>query len=90
MTGYGVDSDFRNLVSSCPVYEHAVKHLARFVDICPLSKQVRQCLLYPSHHLFFFLRTADFVTTTLKFKPCVRERTFWNYGLYPLVYQGLF
>ena len=42
VTGYGVDSDFRNLVSSCPVYEHAVKHLARFVDICPLSKQVRQ------------------------------------------------
>ena len=38
--GYGVDSDFRNLVSSCPLYEHAVTHLARFVDLCPLSKQV--------------------------------------------------
>ncbi|KAL9988623.1 hypothetical protein ACROYT_G003089 [Oculina patagonica] len=38
--GYGVDSDFRNLVSSCPLYEHSVKHLARFVDLCPLSKQI--------------------------------------------------
>ena len=55
VSGYGVDSDFRNLVSSCPLYEHALKHLARFVDICPLSKQVRQCILYPSPPSFFFL-----------------------------------
>lgn len=38
--GYGVDSDFRNLVSSCPLYEHALKRLARFVDLCPLSKEI--------------------------------------------------
>ena len=50
--GYGVDSDFRNLVSSCPSYEHSVKHLARFVDLCPLSKQVRQSLICPSQHSF--------------------------------------
>lgn len=38
--GYGVDSDFRNLVSSCPLFEDSVRRLARFVDLCPLSKQV--------------------------------------------------
>ena len=38
--GYGVDSDFRYLVSSCPLFEDAVTRLARFVDLCPLSKQV--------------------------------------------------
>ena len=40
--GYGVDSDFKNLVSTCPVFEEAVTQLARFVDLCPLSKQVGQ------------------------------------------------
>jgi len=40
--GYGVDSDFRYLVSSCPLFEDAVTRLARFVDLCPLSKQILQ------------------------------------------------
>ena len=35
-----MDSDFRNLVSTCPLFEDAVTRLARFVDLCPLSKQV--------------------------------------------------
>lgn len=43
--GYGVDSDFKNLVSTCPVFEEAVTQLARFVDLCPLSKQI---LKFPS------------------------------------------
>lgn len=38
--GYGVDSDFRNLVSTCPLFKDAVTRLARFVDLCPLSKQI--------------------------------------------------
>ena len=42
--GYGVDSDFKNLVSTCRLFENAVTRLARFVDLCPLSKQVGQRL----------------------------------------------
>ena len=40
LTGYGVESDFRNLVSSYPPWKHAVTRLTRFVDLCPFSAQV--------------------------------------------------
>lgn len=38
--GYGVNSDFQNLVSTCPVFKESVTQLTRFVDLCPLSKQI--------------------------------------------------
>ena len=40
LAGYGLDTDVRILVMSCPPFEQSLTHVARFVDLCPLSKEV--------------------------------------------------
>ncbi|XP_028395062.1 exonuclease mut-7 homolog [Dendronephthya gigantea] len=38
--GYGVESDFKALVTTIPVLEKSIKKMKRFVDLCTLSQQL--------------------------------------------------
>ncbi|XP_048579559.1 exonuclease mut-7 homolog isoform X2 [Nematostella vectensis] len=38
--GYGVETDFKVMLSSCPPFKEALNKVKRFVDLCHLSKEV--------------------------------------------------
>ena len=39
--GYGVESDFKALITTLPILEKSVKKMKGFVDLCTLSQQAR-------------------------------------------------
>ncbi|KXJ29534.1 Geranylgeranyl transferase type-2 subunit beta [Exaiptasia diaphana] len=45
--GYSCEGDFQIMMTSCPQWKDALTNVKRFVDVCPLSKQVD-----PYHTLF--------------------------------------
>ncbi|CAB3998303.1 exonuclease mut-7 homolog, partial [Paramuricea clavata] len=38
--GYGVESDFKALITTLPILERSIKKMKRFVDLCTLSQQL--------------------------------------------------
>jgi hypothetical protein len=41
VAGYGVEYDFKALITTLPILEKSIKKMKRFVDLCTLSQQAR-------------------------------------------------